>query len=516
MQHHLTRAQLENIVALGQDLLQKDPSFARIAIPFLHLLNAHPNHLKQYQAVFNETSLIRKRVYNLAARLLLKARSLKAPVERTYGDALPENADILIVSHFLRKSDAANNADLYYGKVPGELEQAGVKTFTALINHSKLSWSEVAPSWQSNASPRAILPRTLSYHEERDAARLLKAEADKLQTLAESSKDQVAARFYRAAAIDAGSPGSRTAIRIGRQIGELVSQLKPKLLITTFEGHSWERLAFANARIAKPGICCVGYHHAVLFPMQTAMLQSLDPEFGPVFDPDYILTAGDVTKHAFEKNSNYQAVPILTFGSCRGSDGIKIARKPQQDKTCLVLPEGLISESLALIELAIKSAKLKPDVHFTIRLHPLITPEKLEKASKALKNLPDNMSWSTKSLEQDCKAARWAIYRGSSAILSAVLSGVQPIYYTMENPELSIDPMKTLESWRVNVENEVGVVDHINKDLDIEPEQRAEQFEQAKHYCLQYFTPLQTNILRGIMEDDTSSKERTGKPDYSC
>lgn len=512
MQHHLTKAQLEKIVVLGQELLQRDPSIARIAIPFLHLLNAHPNHLKQYRAVFNQDSLMRKQIYNLAARQLLKARSLNNPNNEIYGDALPENADILIVSHFLRKSDAANKADLYYGKVPGELEQAGAKTFTALINHSKLSWKEIEPGWQSNASPRAILPRSLSYNEERDAARLLKAEADKLQILAESAKDQEAARFYRLAALDAGSPGSRTAIRIGKQIRELVKQLKPKLLITTFEGHSWERLAFASARSANREISCVGYHHAVLFPMQTAMLQSL----GADFDPDYILTAGDVTKSAFEKNSQYKAVPIRTFGSCRGSDGIEIAEQPQEDKTCLILPEGLISESLALIELAVKSAKLRPDVHFTIRLHPLITPVKLENVSKALKKLPANMSWSTRSLEQDCKAARWAIYRGSSAILSAVLSGVQPLYYKMENPELSIDPIKTLAGWRVNVESAACVVKHIDQDLQRQPEQRAEQFEKAKQYCLHYFTPLQTEILTGIMKDHKSSEEGTGKPDYSC
>ena len=59
-------------------------------------------------------------------------------------------------------------------------------------------------------------------------------------------------KFIINAAVETFSWESCNALRIGYQIEEIVSKLKPKLILTTFEGHSWERVAFASAKKSSP------------------------------------------------------------------------------------------------------------------------------------------------------------------------------------------------------------------------------------------------------------------------
>jgi hypothetical protein len=43
-------------------------------------------------------------------------------------------------------------------------------------------------------------------------------------------------------------------------------------LVTTYEGHSWERLCFALAKEAKPLVKCIAYQHAPIFKYQHAKI----------------------------------------------------------------------------------------------------------------------------------------------------------------------------------------------------------------------------------------------------
>lgn len=486
-----SQSQLHNLAASGHEIIRSAPSFARIAIPYLHFLNAHPNNVERYNALLNQQTTIKTKAYNIAARKILAARSLNARPFEFFGDQFPDSIDILFISHFLRPSDAFDEKDLYFGNCAQELEESGIKTFSALLNHAKVGWKQISSKWKSKTTPRALLPRSLNFSVEQAHAAVLKNEAKCLILNAQKTDDPFLRAFHEHAAIDAGSPASRTALRIARQIKILVERLNPKVLITTFEGHSWERLAYASAREVNPNICCIGYHHAVLFPLQFAMMSTL----GKKFDPDVILTAGDVTCETFRSQSQYNATPIDILGSCRGSEGLEVSKVAQTKMNCLVLPEGIISESLELVNLAVQSAIRNPDVHFTIRLHPLISKEKLIASNKSLKKLPNNVSWSSRTLQEDCKQARWALYRGSSAIITAMLCGTQPMYFSQESLELSIDPVKTLQNWRVIVSNSEEVQKHFITDLKLNKNERNKCFQEAKKYCLRYFTSLKPDIL---------------------
>tara|TARA_B100000959_G_scaffold202148_1_gene211552 strand:+ start:17 stop:442 length:426 start_codon:yes stop_codon:yes gene_type:complete len=89
-----------------------------------------------------------------------------------------------------------------------------------------------------------------------------------------------------------------------------------------------------------------------------------------------------------------------------------------------------------------------PGVKFIWRLHPLISFRDLTRKNNKLQRLPENIILSNSSIEKDIECSQFSIYRGSTAIITALSSGIQPIYLSLQD-EMTIDPLFELDNkWR--------------------------------------------------------------------
>ena len=266
------------------------------------------------------------------------------------------------------------------------------------------------------------------------------------------------------------------------QIKHLVETLQPRAIIVTYEGHGWERLAFAAARTVAPGIRCVGYQHAMLFPKQHAIKRSL----GPHFDPDVILTAGTVTRDILRKAISNNFINIQVGGTHRFKpftpESLNEKMHPEKAQ-CLVVPDGTLSECVKIFDFVFEVAELAPNLKFIIRTHPVITYEKIAKDISRFKTLPDNVLLSTRSIDEDFKSCRWAIYRGSSAAIFAVVAGLRP-FYIAKKDELSIDPLISLEEWRFIVSTPEQIITKIEIDSRCELKNLELEWVPAREFCL--------------------------------
>lgn len=495
---------LKDLSDLCYQALCADPVPGRVAVPFLHFLSAHPSNLTRYNALLEGKPPGTKKVRNLIGRLKLASISRFAKAHLWEGDPLPSGCDILFISHFLRPEQAATGEDIYFGSLPKDLAEAGVGSVVALIDHNDTPWHRLRGNWSSNGMPRVLLRRVIHDDRERFFRREMRRTDAALRSEAKTHADGGGKLFLEHAAADAGSAASLTALRIGHQVAKLVEQLKPKLIVTTFEGHGWERLAFRSARNVDPEICCAGYHHAVLFPMQHALTRRL----GHGFDPDVILTAGTVTRDYFSSQPALADVPIAVLGSSRGTENSESVKIPKQGDRCLVLPEGIASESLLLSKLAVALAKLQPQQLFTIRLHPLLSPKQLIAHDVSLKILPDNVKWSTGSLESDLEDNRWVIYRGSSAVFAAIGAGLKPIYFCQESRELSIDPLRSMVNWRDSCSTPKTIIECMRNDLNISNEDRIEEWKIAREFCRRYFIKFQEQNIENIINGNLPNLEK--------
>lgn len=210
-----------------------------------------------------------------------------------------------------------------------------------------------------------------------------------------------------------------------------------------------------------------------------------------------------------EKAPRLNGVPISVLGSNRAFKSALEAVSHDSDEgridrefppACLVIPEGIASECYLLFEFSLACARECPDVLFIWRLHPLVTHESLVRKSPKLRNLPPNVVLSTSTLEEDILRCRWALYRGTTAVVQAVVAGLRPIYLRLQK-EMTIDPLYELEGWRANVATVTEFADIIQRrvpDATVDPL----DVEAAKKYAENFFVPLNPKALCGSVTCD--------------
>jgi len=493
-------------------LLSPNANIETTAIPWLHVIREHPYILEQYKNLLDQTTHLNaiKKYFkdgrnNLGwLRHLYRALISRGKPWKTSRPLIDE-VDVLFVSHLLNNEDAGKD-DFYFGKLPELIEADGRRAVVALVNHSSHPNTSIVQRWDSSMSARVLLSSTLDFKDEWSLYRRLRCEATRLAKFARKLKPGLLQRAYYSASIEAISGGARSALRISEQVGQLVATIKPKVMIVTYEGHAWERVVFSAAQEKQPGIKCAGYQHAAIFRLQHAALRCL----GKKYNPKIILTSGKVSKKQIEDLINTQTIPVEVLGSCKAISAweeknfsISTGRKQifgdsdDANYSCLVLPEGLICETQYLFEFSLASAKLMPTINFIWRLHPLIKFKQLVSKNRAFQKLPSNVEVSIRSLEEDIKRSRYALYRGSTSIVRAISSNIYPVY--LERPdEMSIDPLYQLGEWRKIIKSAEELNSIINKNTH---EKNNVKEPEIVQYIKNFYTPFDQNCIKRMLQN---------------
>jgi len=448
--------QISDLARRCRRLIGASPAYERLANPFLLVRNGHPNTLLLYKSYFGKLAARRDFLKNFVKAFAQVGLSLVRREPLAYHGKLPTNVDVLFVSHFVNVGQLNSDRDVYLGDVPNQLLDAGYSSFTARINHTWTGKRVLQSHFTTNGKSGAILSRTIAVGRELKNFLRLFAERRVLKDMTAAGDDSVVDH----AAAHSVSTGSMSALRIAQQVEDLIHKLQPKMVIATYEGHSWERLVFASARAVCPNVKCIGYHHTILFPEQNALAIRISDRT----DPDVVLTAGDVSRNWFSAQEELSSVPAFALGSPRRPTG-RIAKVPSKALPCLVTPEGLLDESVDLFRLALETAKALPQQQFVLRLHPVINRKNVEEALGSLKSLPGNVMWSQSGLQDDIAQCGFLLYRGSTVVIEAIMSGLRPIYFEKSDDSFTIDPLSKLTKWREKVSSSADLAAVFNNFL---------------------------------------------------
>ena len=408
--------------------------------------------------------------------------------------------DVLFISHLLDSSSAGKPVDFYFGNLPEQTRAAGYNVVVAMIDHSGSASSKLADRWSASLVPHVLLANSLTFQEEVSIWWRFRREAARLKKRAQSYGHGLLKRAFLQASVEAMSGSARTTLRLFRQVALLTAHMKPKVVVVTFEGHAWERMAFAGARQSSPGVRCFGYQHATIFRLQHAIRRKLQARF----NPDCIFTSGLVSKMQFLDSPHAGGAALLVLGSLR-SFALKAAhaedshaqispvalRSPTE--SCLVLPEGIVSECEILFRFSIRCARLMPGVSFIWRLHPLVKFDDLKAVNTDFQNLPKNIELSHMTIEEDISRAKWALYRGSGAIVAAVSAGVRPVYFDQPD-EIRTDPLYQLNKWRKYASTPVDVSAIFDLDGTDTLESQEERLA-AVQYCQSLYTSAEPFVF---------------------
>ena len=482
------------IQACDEVLVAPGAGFIRKALPFLHVSNEHPINLNPYTSLFHETvgdRLVWLR--RVAETLWYAARGLFAGNPWHASVQLPNSTDVLFVSHMVNKSHVGAEEDFYYGRLPEVLSERGFSCSVALIDHAGLSRTSRVLEWPAKMAPRILLSRVLRSFDELKFRLLGFRESLRLVIESRRAKSSFHKQLLRLAAQKAPSSASVDALRLSKQMSDLVTRLRPKAIVVTYEGNAWERLVFAAAREVSPQVRCIGYQHTVLFRRQHALLRSL----GNGFDPDTILTSGLVTRDMVVRGHDIENLEVGVLGTHRRAP-IGEPTRNVSEPTCLVIPDGIMSECVFLFGFALECAYRAPEVRFSLRLHPVVSFAEIADHDPRLHDLPDNFELSELSLSEDLARSRWAAYRGTSVAIYSVLAGLRPLYVSQQD-EMSIDPLYELKDWRCVIQHPANLVDQVNEDLSTEQGELQKESKDAVDYCSKYFVPQDPLALEAVI-----------------
>ncbi len=421
-------------------LLEDSVTLERVAIPWLHVIREHHTFLKQYEDLFEKQSLSKlffHYIYFVKKKIIQYFRMLGVIVNspknfwignlQKFGDR-----DIIFVSHLINPAQLSVESDFYFGNIPNELANRGIKVTIVLINHTSASNKEIYNGINLLNIPRVVISKNLPIREELEIWLKTKKQSESLLQKYKTEENKLKKAILKKAIREATTDATKTSLRIGRVVKEIIRLTNAKTIVTTYEGHSWERIIFADSKSVKQNIKCIGYQHAALFRLQHAAKRSL----GEMYDPDVIMTAGSVGLSQLKRAEGLSQIKMGILGSSRF---LRLSYK-NTTFSCIVLPEGIMEECKKLLYFSLLCAKKYPHINFIWRLHPIITINDLISTNPKLKSIPSNVEISSQPFEYDIARSKWSLYRGSTAIISAAANGVVPIYLSQKN-ELSIDPL---------------------------------------------------------------------------
>jgi len=483
-------------------LLAPGRSTTRAAIPWLHVLSEHPVHLQNYEDLFDKSGpkklgFIRQCINTFYA---LRPRFKCGFSKYFEATSLPRRADVVFVSHLLNELQVNSESDFYFGRIPKVLQYNGYDAVVALINHTEIWHSKFIRKFKLQRLPRLIFSKHLGWVAEIGLLRTLRAEAAALRQSRIPAGDVLRARVSECAAVRSTEPHSLFTLRLYAQVREVIKLLHPSAVVTTFEGHAWERIVFAAARSVDSSIRCVGYQHATIYARQHAMRRPL----GQNFDPDLICASGDIPRSMLAPIWEKSGVPVVTVGTHR-VDHAAVALTTKcasgNANSCLVLPDGTLEECLTILNFVLEVANQAKDIRFIIRMHPVMPFSRVIQNDSRLNELPFNITLSDRSIDEDFARCRWAIYRGSGAAIRAVIAGLRPFYFQPDGETLSIDPLYPIKGWRWRVRIARDIVNRIRRDRVSNPVTLASELSPALDFCNKYFSPLDVEkFLRYVTE----------------
>jgi len=222
---------------------------------------------------------------------------------------------------------------------------------------------------------------------------------------------------------------TRNNIRIYLQFKKILKNNNFKYVLANYEGYPWEKILFFSSKEENKNCKTIGYQNTFL--SQVNWLRRV----GIKYSPDYIFTSGNFNKEKIKKINKRYKKKVFNIGSNRHYE---ISFKKNKNINCLILPEGIKYETNILLKLSLDLAEAYPEVNFIFRLHPLLEHNLIKfKVSEKL----NNFEISKKNFQTDIQRSTMVIYRGSIAVITLIMNGKIPIYYSHKNSIFNTDPI---------------------------------------------------------------------------
>lgn len=341
---------------------------------------------------------------------------------------LNNKKNIFIISNVINKNI---DTDIYFGNLEQKIKK---KDFNCIKIFKNFSFFDELTLWKnlSNKNNKIILPRNSNFITEVYFIYLSLKEYVRLKFLITIKKIKIDSTHTNLISLRNVLTILPT-LRLCHEIKKLILAHSPKIIIFTFEGHSWERALIKTIKDIDKNIKVVGYQFSAITQLHYSILSN----FKKNYSPDIIANSGESTKNIFKKiYKNKTQCKVL--GSSKYKD---IKTNVKMNTQILICPENLPNQLTSMLSLAIQLSTMYKKIKFRFRFHPGVSLNIRLNYLKQLKKIPSNLIISSDSLHKDLIRCTHIIYRGTATVIESLNYGVTPIYLNTFNKELDENPL---------------------------------------------------------------------------
>ncbi|MDP3722479.1 MAG: hypothetical protein Q8R91_03155 [Candidatus Omnitrophota bacterium] len=470
-------------------------------LPVLGLSTVHPRHAvpPDHLWLMGPAPLTLPSPLGLVARwvrcVLFAAREslgllwVKPQVWRDLRRLTREPATVILKTWGFGPEALHRTEDFYYGTLPQQLEARGISCLVLCGDTRERLDTAFAKTLLRRPTIRTVPEQLLVpiWAPLVTAVRQF-ATAVALRRLAQRAEQPSLARVAAAACLDSLQPITVRNILHFSIARKAVKTWGAKVFVTLYEGQPWEKPAWHGAKAAEATCVTVGYQHTVIMPHSLSLL-SPNRNSWERSTPDVVLCLGEIPLQMMASGHQPLGSRLVSFGTFRRSDHhAPAAPSPQfQRRTVLVVPEtGVIREAKLLFNFAMQAASLATDHRFILRCHPAMPFHRLRPHLAGEPSALPNMEVSDRpSIGEDFARSSVVLYRGSSAVLYAVLHGLKPIYLQdADYPD--VDPLFEVTGWRERVDSPEAMSEALQQYLTVDEAQAMQQWRRTVEYVNRY------------------------------
>ena len=458
------RALIKLKVMCDEYLCRDDSNPARVAIDVLHFVSQHYVHLAKYKEFMSDERNFFYQIKNRFYYLLKVLKLVRFGAGTVLSKTNDSSTDTIIFSHINNIENLSSDSDFYFGDVRGHLADNDIKVRYVYLNKTRAMKASLSSEFKRRAPEDILLLNRFGLRVLYRAIQSLLKERQQVVHEYKLAQTPDRRKFFGKLVSRVLDVQSIRNYAVYLEFVRIVQRYKPKTVICTYEGHAFESLIFQAARSVEESTRCIAYQHTLVYEFQHALSRMI----GSNYDPDVILTSGELSRMAIQKAlvSN-SSVDVRTAGTIRAVAGNKKFCFSENRSACLVAPDGTIDECKLLFGYAITTALLLMNTEFVFRLHPIVSFEQLKKRGVLPENLPANITLSTATLEFDLSRCSWLIYRSSSVAVAGLYRGLRPLYLDDING-LSVDPLFALKKWKKEVQSATQLIEVTQADVSTE------------------------------------------------
>lgn len=359
--------------------------------------------------------------------------------------------DALIISHIDRYDQVSSLSDFYYGVIHREINACGLSCMYLYTNKNCLDLDEKLRllAKHDNISRHSIRNRTNFTQE---LIFFFNALAIGLQFFLKSFFEAQRCRRRLLRMMCSHYADIIPTLRMAQEVKKFCIASGAKIVIYTFEGHSWEKAVNAAVRTLVEKPLCIGYQHSSIFPYSS--IGRL--RFPDVMTPDYVLCTGHRFKRYLEVKLQYSQQPcIINVGrlSCfRDQVPLDIKSHRQYSAKAkkydlLVLLSGERQEADNMLKFVEQLLSKTQKFKIVFRAHPVNTTYVHQRVKKLSESIGLHLIVSRETLIQDALSSRFSLYRDSLSAIETTAQGCIPIFLA-EGPSLSADPFYLLTEFK--------------------------------------------------------------------